>query len=315
MKWKYFPRYWPFVQGIHRFPVNSPHRGQWRGALMFSLICTWINGWVDNGVAGDLIRHHAHYDVTVMTHMCSKSHCPAHTGGIINRLAACYGKPTVPDFWCDGDLFVCKEEKFMKYTPKFMWRAMKSYLITTLRVRERCLNTIGYKMHWNVTSMYMDAQGNGLMPQYTWIPPWNDASIHVDTNGNGMMPEYTWIPRTMEWWLKTYIAGHGIMPQYIWIPRAIKSCLDTYRYQRQWNDASVHMDTKGIAMMPHSIHIDTKGKIMMPQHMDTKGNGNMMPHCMDSKGIIMMPQYMDTKGNGMMPQYVDTKGNANMMPQ
>ena len=35
-------------------------------ALMFSLICAWINGWVKNGEAGDLRRHHAHYDVTVM---------------------------------------------------------------------------------------------------------------------------------------------------------------------------------------------------------------------------------------------------------
>ena len=39
IKWKYFPCYWPFVRGIHRSPVNSPHKGQWRGALMFSLIC------------------------------------------------------------------------------------------------------------------------------------------------------------------------------------------------------------------------------------------------------------------------------------
>ena len=44
IKWKHFPRYWPFVRGIHRSPVNSPHKGQWRGALMFSLICVWING-------------------------------------------------------------------------------------------------------------------------------------------------------------------------------------------------------------------------------------------------------------------------------
>ena len=48
IKWKHFPLYWPFVQGIHRSRVNSPHKGQWRGALMFSLICTWINGWVNN---------------------------------------------------------------------------------------------------------------------------------------------------------------------------------------------------------------------------------------------------------------------------
>ena len=66
IKWKHFPRYWPFVRGIHRSPVNSPHEGQWRGALMFSLICARINSWVNNGEAGDLRRHRAHYDVTVM---------------------------------------------------------------------------------------------------------------------------------------------------------------------------------------------------------------------------------------------------------
>ena len=62
IKWKHFPRYWPFVRGIHRSPVNSPHKGQWRGALMFSLICAWINGWVNNREAGD----RAHFDVTVI---------------------------------------------------------------------------------------------------------------------------------------------------------------------------------------------------------------------------------------------------------
>ena len=66
IKWKHFPRYWPFARGIHRSPVNSPHKGQWRGALMFSLICVWINGWVNNHEAGDLRRYRAHYDVNVM---------------------------------------------------------------------------------------------------------------------------------------------------------------------------------------------------------------------------------------------------------
>ena len=66
IKWKHFPRYWPFVRGIHRSPVNSPHKGQWGGALMFSLICVWINDWVNNSEAGDLRRYCAHYDVIVM---------------------------------------------------------------------------------------------------------------------------------------------------------------------------------------------------------------------------------------------------------
>ena len=53
-------------------PGNFPHKGQWRGALMFYLICVWINGWVNNREAGDLRRHRGHYDVIVMhwKHAC-----------------------------------------------------------------------------------------------------------------------------------------------------------------------------------------------------------------------------------------------------
>ena len=59
-------RYWPFVRGIHRSPVNSPQKVQWRGALMFCLICAWRNRWVNNCEAGDLRCHLGHYDVIVM---------------------------------------------------------------------------------------------------------------------------------------------------------------------------------------------------------------------------------------------------------
>ena len=65
-KWKHFPRNWPFVRRIHRSPVNSPHKDHWREALIFSLICVWINGWVNNREAGDLRRYPVHYDVIVM---------------------------------------------------------------------------------------------------------------------------------------------------------------------------------------------------------------------------------------------------------
>ena len=51
------PRYWPFVRGIQR----SPHKGQWRTTLKFSLICAWINSLVNNRKAGDLRRHRAHH--------------------------------------------------------------------------------------------------------------------------------------------------------------------------------------------------------------------------------------------------------------
>ena len=77
IKWKHFPRNWPFVREIHRSPVNFPHKGQWRGALMFSLIYAWINDWVNNREAGDLRRQHGHYDVIVMVRKCPDdlTHC------------------------------------------------------------------------------------------------------------------------------------------------------------------------------------------------------------------------------------------------
>ena len=117
IKRKKFPCYWPFVWGIHRSPVNSPHKGQWRGASMFSLICTWINGWANNPKAGDLRHHHAHYDVTVMfivvcDHMFSNTiswhgniFCitgPSYMGSHGHWLIASQGASNVK-FWC----FLC----------------------------------------------------------------------------------------------------------------------------------------------------------------------------------------------------------------
>ena len=66
LKWKYFMRSWTFVRGIHRSPIDNPYKGQWRGALMFSLICAWTNGWANNRHADDLRCHRPHYDATVM---------------------------------------------------------------------------------------------------------------------------------------------------------------------------------------------------------------------------------------------------------
>ena len=67
-KWKYFRVTGHLCGEFTGPPVNSPHKGKWRGALMFSLICARINGWENNGEAGDLRSHRDHYDVTVMQH-------------------------------------------------------------------------------------------------------------------------------------------------------------------------------------------------------------------------------------------------------
>ena len=50
-------------------PLCFRHKGQWRGALKFSLICAWTN----NRNAGDLWCHRAHYDVTAMSNI-SETH-------------------------------------------------------------------------------------------------------------------------------------------------------------------------------------------------------------------------------------------------
>ena len=77
-KMEAFSAYWPFVRGIHRSTVNSPHKGQWRGALIYSLICAWINGWVNNRDAGDLRRNCLNYDVTVMLVRALRTACVHH---------------------------------------------------------------------------------------------------------------------------------------------------------------------------------------------------------------------------------------------
>ena len=77
------------------------HKGQWRGALMLSLICVWINAWVNNGEACDLRRHRAHYDVIVkavrngkvdiMTTLSSQCQMDGHQNAMISSCWICIG--------------------------------------------------------------------------------------------------------------------------------------------------------------------------------------------------------------------------------
>ena len=63
IKWKHFPRYWPFVRGIHRSPVAS-------GAELWCFLGSAPEQTVEQTIdtpAGDLRRRRAHYDITVMT--------------------------------------------------------------------------------------------------------------------------------------------------------------------------------------------------------------------------------------------------------
>ena len=98
IKWKHFPRYWSFVRGIRRWPVNSPHKGQWRGALMFSLICAWINRWINNREASDLRRHR----VIVMTR---KNICQCFWFDCLLSVVTALNNVIVNSFWSTDGMF------------------------------------------------------------------------------------------------------------------------------------------------------------------------------------------------------------------
>ena len=117
IKWKHFPCYWPFVREIHRSPLISPRKGQWRGALMFSLICAWINGWVNNYQDDDLRRHRAHYDVTVMEISIFKS--------MSRRIFK-------PVFWLTGNTST-NQSLFWVFKWNFGYHGLWSVLLTVLR--------------------------------------------------------------------------------------------------------------------------------------------------------------------------------------
>ena len=85
--------------GIHRSPVNSPHKGQWRGALMFSLICVWINGWVNNREAGELRRYRAHCDVSVMLLSVLPYMAICEWQSLIARPISCEGISIITILW------------------------------------------------------------------------------------------------------------------------------------------------------------------------------------------------------------------------
>ena len=90
IKWNHFPRYWPFVRRIHWLPVNSLHKGQWRGALMFSSICAWINGWVNNREAA--IRQQAINRTSVDSDLC------CHMASLVHAMACqLYGAKPLPE--------------------------------------------------------------------------------------------------------------------------------------------------------------------------------------------------------------------------
>ena len=114
IKWKLFPRCWPFVRGIHRSPVNS---------LICSLICAWINGWGNNCKISELRRYRAHYDVTIMgTRVITYSmrSCTAHVRqwlGILDKLSNDTDTYTWPLFTEITPSYLCRDSHQKTFRP------------------------------------------------------------------------------------------------------------------------------------------------------------------------------------------------------
>ena len=150
IKWKHFPRYWPFVRGIHRSPVNSPYKGQWRGALMFSLICAWTNGWIDNRDAGDLRRHGVHYDVIVMiTHRDNGDSCCGFRWYVTLCYVNCQRHKSRPS-WGDCPFIA------LRYTDRTTVRRVWHGLIRTLESNRGSKDLLTQRASWKSWN-YFDA--------------------------------------------------------------------------------------------------------------------------------------------------------------
>ena len=98
IKWKHFSRCWPLMRRIHRIPPPPPPRvsggfplqRKWRGALMFSLMCAWSNGWANSRDDGDLRRHDSHCDVIVMCQQQQVSNSWLDRHFTLFQLVLCY---------------------------------------------------------------------------------------------------------------------------------------------------------------------------------------------------------------------------------
>ena len=87
-----------------------PSQSQWRGALMFSLLCAWTNGWANHRDAGDLRRHRVHCGITEM----SVNYV------IIGFDDRCHLFGAKPLFWTNTDSIV-----YLSQRNKLQWKVKK----------------------------------------------------------------------------------------------------------------------------------------------------------------------------------------------
>ena len=125
-------------------PVNSLHKGQWRGALMFSLICAWMNDWVNSRDAGDFRRHCGHYDVNVMPPEWTKT-----SGTVSSGMTS----PCTLTNWTSASLWhrIMASRIILMLPPKLITslavtaEKSQNYKVTALRLTD---HTSFHNRHW-----------------------------------------------------------------------------------------------------------------------------------------------------------------------
>ena len=147
---------------------NFPHKVQWRGALIFSLICAWANAWANNRDAGDLRRHHAHYDVTVMCQMRS--------------IPRSLGRALMHRFICDHRLSII-------YNPFMLTSFIPAtrHFLLTVAFRHCSMPympaALAWLTHWDrvthvcVSKLSIIGSDNGLSPYRRQAIIWTNAGI------------------------------------------------------------------------------------------------------------------------------------------
>ena len=137
IKWKYFPRW--LREGNHQLPMDSPHKGQWPGALMLCLICASTGGSANIRDAGYLRRHRAHYDVTIMK--------ITHNGRLVLLSTQWIWRSNcvMSRVWLYLHMFIFKCQRGSKwytmimYKPSALNKVISMELTTTIHLRCTCM--------------------------------------------------------------------------------------------------------------------------------------------------------------------------------
>ena len=160
------------MRGIHRSPLNSPYKGQWRGALMFSLICAWINSWVNNREAGDLRRRRTHYDVIVM-----------HFVNVSFGVLKCTPLPPHSPSTSESSMAFDEQQRFLLIFRHEAMTFIQKFVQQTQNSRVWIRSVCTFLTHWGrvthicIVKLTVIGSDNGLSPGRRQAIIWTNAGI------------------------------------------------------------------------------------------------------------------------------------------